>query len=252
VTSLGLLSALPASAVLTASDQFTDTDTTLNGNTGGTGWNGVWRGNTTSTNVSPTSLAYGGAAVPTVGGSVNVLDNNSGHFRTLSAGLGTDGTTIYLSYLAQSSSGGGYAGISLFNGSDSDEVFFTGKPTGYTNFGFFRTDSPAAVTSTSPVTTLSLLIYKIEFGAGTTTGNERVSLFVNPALGTEPATASASALDVGSFIFDRIRIQAGNGDSGSVDEIRFGTTYADVVPEPSAALMAALGVFSLVLRRRRA
>jgi MYXO-CTERM domain-containing protein len=97
-----------------------------------------------------------------------------------------------------------------------------------------------------------LLVYKIEFGAGTTTGNERVSLFVNPALGTEPATASASALDVGSFIFDRIRIQAGNGDSGSVDEIRFGTTYADVVPEPSAALMAALGVFSLVLRRRRA
>jgi len=249
---IAMLSALPARAALIASDQFTDTESTLAGNTGGTGWSAAWTGS--GQTVVATSLQYtdsNGAILPTAGGAVNFGGNNTESFRVLTAGLGTDGTTIYMSFLAQITSGD-YAGIALFNG--TNEVFFAGKPFGATNFGYEKGGGGDRVTAAnSPVTSLSLLVYKIEFGAGTTLGNERVSLFVNPTLGTEPTTISVSN-NFPTFAFDRIRISSGlNAVTGQVDEFRMGTTYLDVapVPEPSAALLSALGVFGLAVRRRR-
>lgn len=72
------------------------------------------------------------------------------------------------------------------------------------------------------------------------------------ALGTfQPVTLTyaATAGDVGKTI--RIQINADFDGSASDDYVDFDNVVLDVVPEPSSAVLGALGLCSLLLRRRR-
>ncbi|HEX8310717.1 MAG TPA: PEP-CTERM sorting domain-containing protein [Chthoniobacteraceae bacterium] len=91
-------------------------------------------------------------------------------------------------------------------------------------------------------------------------GTETFDLFINPAPGVVPTTpdASLSGFNLASVYY--ITFFGGNDvviDDPSlsviyqIDEIRGGTTYFDVVPEPSTALSLMLGFGLLVSRRRR-
>lgn len=97
---------------------------------------------------------------------------------------------------------------------------------------------------------------------------DRIYLWINPNnLLQEPDINSAdvtltpielSASNDRDYIFNVIRLFGGNFNttvgysSVQVDEIRIGTEWIDVVPEPSSAALALLGGLTLLLWRRRA
>jgi hypothetical protein len=99
--------------------------------------------------------------------------------------------------------------------------------------------------STNSITNLTLLVMRFDFVSnvvdiinGDNTTNDNVFIWVNPPLGTEPSTASATTNIIGlkDFSFNRFRLFAG-GLSGTqanaemyLDEIRIGDTYAEVTP----------------------
>ncbi len=123
--------------------------------------------------------------------------------------------------------------------------------------------------SNVPATTLSLIVVRIDLNIGGGT-LDSFKVYVNPTLGAEPAVADASS-SAYNFLtslseINRVRMRAGgssNSTSGlnlgasqlAVDEIRIGTTYADVtpftVPEPTSSLLFGIGATYFALGRRR-
>ena len=120
--------------------------------------------------------------------------------------------------------------------------------------GFALASRPSAV----PIDRLSLVVVRIDHHAG----NDNAYLFVNPTLGVEPeiSTADATSLGIYDFSFNQVRPFANQGIPNvpdaeiSIDELRIGTSYADVtpiVPEPAALTLVGLGVVGSIRRGRR-
>ena len=133
------------------------------------------------------------------------------------------------------------------------------------------------VYSESKFDELSLVVMRIDH----LPGNDNFHFWVNPALSVDPSDSSASghflaseieataaSLSVepyllpgdGEFSFNRVRLFAGNSNvipfaEWLLDEIRVGTTFADVtphlVPEASGATYAIVSVIGFASRRRR-
>lgn len=228
----------------------------LVGQNGGTGWGGSWTAIDAgaSGGVQSGSLTYGDLVTSGNQAYVTTTAGTSGFSRALGSTF-SDATTntIYLSFAFNWNSGTRFLGLQLLNGGTSAIEF--NKFAGQSNFGIQSGTGSTAITTG----TTNFVVVKIEFNAS---GNDTVSLYTNPSLtGGEPMTAS-STRSFASLSFNTIRLATGydNGSqttaAAAFDEIRIGTTYADVVsaiPEPSsfAALagIAALG-FVAVGRRR--
>ncbi len=128
--------------------------------------------------------------------------------------------------------------------------------TGSMSARFFDADSYAGTSSGSLSVidgTTRLIVGHIEWGESG--ANDTLSLY---APGTDmvlgSAFSTASFIDNQS-VYDTLTFTARNNSSTehtTIDEIRFGATLADVtpVPEPSAALLGAVGAL-LLLRRRK-
>jgi hypothetical protein len=251
-TPLALAPAVVSAAPI-ASESFNYAASSLGTANGGSGWTTAWAGG--STNVTAPGL------VPGVGNKLTTNNDNNGAFRGV-AGQGTDGTTVWLSYLVSGTGApvpAAYAGLSLFQ--NGTENVFTGKRSNQTTWGVERSGGTGGDSVVSANTTVHRLVFRIEFGAGTTLGNERITMWIDPAGGgASPGGSPAVTLtDVANFTFDRIRVQSGNGTSINVDEVFLGTTFADVVPVPVPetshvlpAALAALGITGLVRRRSAA
>ncbi|MGI8965850.1 MAG: hypothetical protein ACR2H1_07140, partial [Limisphaerales bacterium] len=100
--------------------------------------------------------------------------------------------------------------------------------------------------STVSYSRTNLIVVRIDHISGASFDN--AYLFVNPLLGSEPTLSQADTNSIGAFdfTFNRIRPFAGGDRSTSagspyaelvLDEIRIGTTYADVVPFVSAPVL---------------
>jgi hypothetical protein len=195
-------------------------------------------------------LTFGGVGA---GNKLTTNNDNNGAFRSL-ASQGTDGTTLWLGYLASGVGtpvAAGYAGLSLFSG--TTENLFTGKRTNQINWGLERSGGGGGGDSTALAdTSTHFLVFKLDFGAGTTAGNERITMYVDPTpgLAAPDVAAAVTLLNVPTFTFDRIRLQSGNGSAFSADEVRLGTAFVDV-PEPSVVLSLWIGAAGLLSRRRR-
>lgn len=157
--------------------------------------------------------------------------------RTLSSG------TKYVSFLVRNSfdSGGNWAGVYLKG--DNATSLFAGFRGGFsvsqTSFGLGSVNSgstaPTAGTSlgrTVPLdnTTAHLIVVKIIFN--TSGANDTVSFWANPPAGaSDPgvaANATITTFDVGNLSGIGLNLQGGS-PTFTLDEIRVGETYADVV-----------------------
>jgi hypothetical protein len=156
----------------------------------------------------------------------------NGAIRNLAQPLGADGTTAYVSFLVQPNGTlnegifGGFFGLTL-NGSLGNDLFI-GKPGGGAlnryvletrgGFGQVPSDLSAIVGRTS------LLVLKAQFQPG----NDQFTLYTDPLPGAAEPTGTVLKTDLDLGIVYRIGIYSSG--AFTIDEIRIGTTFADVVP----------------------
>ncbi|MBW2453061.1 MAG: hypothetical protein JRI68_01045, partial [Deltaproteobacteria bacterium] len=135
--------------------------------------------------------------------------------------IGLDGTSIWVSFLAQSYDGAGdgrYAYVAL---GDSLRMGKVGDTTG--NWGVADPGSSAtevgSISSSEPV----FLVARVDFAAG----DDLATVWLNPSLQTEPS-APDLALTVDDFSFTYVTVEGRY--STDFDEIRLGTSYEAVTP----------------------
>jgi hypothetical protein len=235
----------------------------LNSANGGVGWNTDW-------NLGNSAIILGGFnytdsfgnQLVTIGNRAATDENNAGNFRSFPILRSTG--TVYFSFLLRNinaASPSNYAGFSLFSG-PSERIFFGetnfyNGPLGHEQIGTTVTQFPGTNAGL-----LNLVVVKLEFNAGTISGNEKATIFINPALANEPTSTPYVLNNLTNFAFDTIRIQSGRTGGSSpleiceIDEIRFGDTYADVtphvIPEPHGFGFNALGFLTMLsLWRKR-
>jgi hypothetical protein len=238
-----------------ASDPFDYPVGSINGRNGGSGFSQPYSGNG---QVNAGSLLY--TDLPTTGNHVSTTTNGNGMFRLFSTvgrpigmldgsgKFGADGSSVYISFLERLDSGvvtafGDYGGISFFNGATENLFFGDLGFDGFHKFwGVDPQEGSAAVKESGVLvdSTIRLLIGRIDFASG----SETIRFYVDPPLGAEPSTPAIGPFLMHDFRFDRIRIQSGGNGLYSFDEVSIGTTYANVVPEPTA--YGLLGVSSLL------
>ena len=229
---------------------------TVVGQNGGTGWSGGYAQNVGNSAAAYSEVSDIASSFPNLSSSGNQLHLNGtsapggseGVYRNLASSYSTAGNVYWISVLLQIDNGvsASYAGVSLFSGTTED--FFFGQRNGSSTWGFEQHAGADASSSVSAASSADgLLVVELD-------GNTHMaSLFINPTSlgGSAPNTADRT-LTFTDFTFNRIRAQAGN-ENLDVDELRFGTTYADVTPVPEGAtvLPAVLVLVIAVIVERR-
>lgn len=271
---------MPLEAVLLVYEPFDyASDSLVNLQNGGTGFVEAWADDSLMGNqdsISSGSLSYSGLS--TSGNSLRMVSPTTpigaDVMRRFTTIPGTAGTTTWVSFLfafegsSAPLASGDFAALALSpttqisygpyfgiyddpNGSPGDKVFGIG--TSETN--------PVALSDIAFVPGQTyLLVASIEWHAGTAV--ETVNLYVNPALASAPITpdATLTALNVATNgssggtnrVLKTALFAGGVGTNWIFDEIRVGTTYADVavaVPESRAGSLILLGGAFLFLRR---
>ncbi|MBW2269250.1 MAG: PEP-CTERM sorting domain-containing protein [Deltaproteobacteria bacterium] len=101
---------------------------------------------------------------------------------------------------------------------------------------------------------LNFLVLRVDFADG---DDEFAYLWVNPLLDAVPDTGDADASgDIKEFSFDFLRLQLEEDTDVGIDELRLGSTAAEVmphtpVPEPGTLALLALGLTTLAVAGRR-
>lgn len=217
----------------------------LGGLNGGSGWNGAWTGGA-STTISTAGMGYAkeasvllasGGKLQCAGGSGSRLIATGAGSPAHAAGLvdasgriGADGTSVWVAFLGQCITSGADFSIDFTR----PGAPFPLPQTGVISLGAPRQWRfwPHANLAGIPATDKVLLVWRIDF---TTTANDSCSLWINPTPGTLPSDASrdyhVSAWD---WSFDRLSFSGGSATTLHFDELRVGTSYADVAPiDPS-------------------
>jgi hypothetical protein len=256
LASLALMT-LPAQAGLLAYEGFNYPagSGNLTGLSGGFGWNGSWQTvNNGSSSVQSVGLTASGNApsgydAHSVGNSAFTpngtrtgrwLDESPGGsfgsqgYLTGSGSIGADGKTLYLSFLQQVNGSSSYYEFELHRGnlSDPGRMAGVGNDTG-DNDVHFRIESPAGGSSSftdlgAGNTSVNFYVVRIDFNYSG--GSSTVTLYRNPTTATEPATSTAQINGItADMSFDGISFGAFNsGRTVAHDEVRLGTSYADV------------------------
>lgn len=271
-------------------DGFEVGDGTLAGNAGGTGLPGNWSGASllTTTSLSYGALATsGGRGITNPGTQFDSNSISPGNTLT-NAGLMADGATVWFSALlvnyGQNPAGDPLSGdfrtyISLgTGGADGFDRVGGNGGSGFTaalskngtgtvaaqawndgsdGTGGAKRSAPYPV---APLNSTILVVGSITWGEfGVTPDVFNVYLpGTDLVQGSVVSTVSADFDQLGASdpanAFDTISIAGGRPQNGTpeFDELRFGSSYAEVtpIPEPSAALLGAIGALALLRRRR--
>jgi len=235
------------------------------GQNGGTGWGGSWQSPTSEgflhTVRTPTAIAYSGYN----GGSTPAA--SGGNYLNLAAAFGFD-NPVSVSRSLDTTVGGVYDtnGYLLSPGLiGADNTTLWGSLL-YSNDGVAQGTSTKTlqlegggtfVTTLAQPSASNFLVFRVNFGAGAT---DTVTTFSNPNLASFDGTSGGVTSAPGDYSFNTLRLvetysngPAGQGSEGQYDDIRFGSTLADVspIPEPSAALLALVGLSSILMLRSR-
>lgn len=225
----------------------------LSGMSGGEGFDNSWGNVLNNGSITVTSPGATYPQLSTEGNRATLTPGtaDAAAFRLLDAPI--DSGTIYISFLAQNTNGGNrFLALSLYDGGNSsgNEKLTMGQVNGASTWG-----STGSLTTSVSSANATLIVMRIDFNAG---GNETLSMYLNPTSDIEPLTPNGTgSREISSF--DRFRIASGFGSGGNtstvgwIDEIRIGTTFADVapVPEPQTFILLGLGLGALFLRKRR-
>jgi len=235
-----MLSSAPARASQVAYESFTPSFPIYAN--GGTGFNGPWTQggfNVSGSGYTPLEGSLCFAKLPASGGSVSgpAFSAINGAVRNLASPLGQDNTTVYLSFLIQPQGTlhagifRGFFGLTL-SGSLGTELF-VGKPGGGADDEYVleaRGGAFQVPSGTSAVVgRTALLVVRADFRPG----KDVFTLYVNPRpRDPEPSSGAVEAdLDLG--LVSRLGLYSTG--AFAIDEVRIGTTYADVVPVGGSA-----------------
>ncbi|WP_269523000.1 hypothetical protein [Coraliomargarita parva] len=259
-----------ASASLVAYDGFDGytAGTALNGGAQGSGWTSDWAEATagdstiqTAGLIDPNGLVSGGSQAllsqPTAARS-NVDDYLT---RTFAAQAGD----VYISFLLQAGTGidtSDFYNFQVSNGAtgNASDALGVGIRNTSGNPFFARVGSSndnATTNSLTSSTTGETFLVVAKFSKDGSTEYNRTDLYLNPTSSSEPLTADASATaDITGLseisLFSVRNYNPESGDTIWIDELRIGTTFASVVPEPSSfALIAGFMSMTWVMLRRR-
>lgn len=269
-----------AQAALVIYEPFSQSTGLLNGKAGGTGL-GNWTSTTGASGnvIAAPTLSYG--ILPNAGNQVNIpAGQASGDARATTttalatAGLLNNGATLWFSVVTTGALGSNqHSGFAFGDAPlvpSFDGARLSGNAVGfYTRQGnvqaavWSSTSAgllPDALSGTlaTPQTSTNLVVGKIEWGA--TAGDvEKITIF-RPSLATLslPATSvSTTIAGLNQASFNIVSFASRQGVQ-SFDEIRFGSSFNDVigvtaaaVPEPATASLGLLALGGLMLRRRR-
>jgi hypothetical protein len=258
-------------AGLIAYDGFNDytAGSNLFGQSGGTGWSGAWA---SSGDTGPTWTAYAtGLGYTDTEGKTLATQLGSGEANNplLSppatkwlvfnrAFSGQSSGTLYFSQLINfyyNEGGKGPDYVSVQNSERKSAVMFSPAWGNSTQRLIVRDTTTAetsvALTGNSPSAgTTYFVVGRIDFNANGT--SEVVKLYINPTLSAEPGTYTATVnnRDLGTISLWEGFFRGGNlTNTVYIDEIRVGTTWADVapvVPEPSTIVLLASGLVGLL------
>jgi streptogramin lyase len=235
----------------------------LAGQNGGQGFSGAWyqggfNVSTSAGTLESGSLAY--SPLATTGNQLTIpaKGNLNGLERNFASSISSG--TVYISY-ALCPEGGFYGIASGCNGiylhGSLNDLFFGNSGINGKYAMEQRGGNGEVTSSVVPVVgQTEFLVLKAQL----LSGNDVFTLYTNPTPGApEPSTGLVkSDLDIGSL--SNLVIYSGLasnlGGAFNYDEIRVGTTYADVtpIPEPSTLALLGVGAISLLgyaLRRRR-
>ncbi len=269
---------LPTRAALMNYDPFAYSGTTLNGQNGGTGWNGGWfqTGSSPSDQLSDdgVSLTYPGtfesplSTPPTSGSRVDTGGLNASSSRLLAQTipLNVDGTVAYVSALIRknAANGGGVTTDNIlleFVDSSANRRWGVGiegtgdKPWLNAN----GSTTPASGPAVTPGDTYFMVAKIVSSASSVDTAYLKVfgTGYSSQVPVAEPTTWDATLTESTGAILDRIRVRIDSGNTaaaaGEVDEIRIGDSWADVigVPEPASGLLAIGAVVATTLAARR-
>ena len=240
--------ASPARATLIAYEGFDYSPAGyLDGLNGGTGFNSAWEDATSPgpvvTDSSAGSLNYVGNPTPVTGGYVNFVEPSS---RTLTTPLTYNtGDTYYMSFLIRKDFPGVGVYVKLVNGDHhySNYTYRTwlGGISGSTDNFSYGGVYGHFIDLGYTVGTMAMVVTRLVALPDTNEYERSYSYFQSPASvsTTEPGdgawdvtrTENASSLARGA---DTLWVMSGAAMGGSIDEIRIGTTFADVIAGAAA------------------
>ena len=260
---------------------------------GGTGFTTTWDDVANDGEILAPALSYtdGGGRTLITSGNMARMDGNtvgtSVNFRTIDAAQYSAATVLYVSMLGQKiPSGlgtpldsravnmavfaGGAERVSIGHGTNVPAGGFGGEY----RWGYFTGgngangqvgDTTFAHYSSVNIQSRAFSVLKIELNANGI--NERMTFYVNPLLDAEGSnTPSAIVIDTRDIALvmsdlNRLRPFGGNQNANGagimdLDELRVGSTWADVtpftgIPEPCSAALSGLAGLMLLRRRRK-
>jgi len=256
-------------AAVLAAESFTyATGSGLNGLNGGTGWAGAWSnadGDVTLANTNA-SLAYPASTNLTSSGGrlqLGTADTSATATRLLSTGmsLSPNGNNFYSSALINISAIGQSAIVQFQDNSGNIRWNYGINAAGNFTVGVAPENAGqnAIIANTvAELGTTYLVVARIR--TNTAAGNDEVFLKIfDPSdavsMPLDDSGWDASANGNSGVTLTRTNLVFGNagGQALQFDELRIGTTFADVagVPEPARAMMLAIAALGLMLPRHR-
>lgn len=205
----------------------------VTGGSAGSGWASSWTQDGAGGSIASSGLVYADAAgnVLNVSG-LSATTQSTTTVRNFRSIPTTASNSVWISFLYQIPSGGPkFVGLSFYRAGQT--IFAIQSPS---------TDSTAKIwlgnyvvagsvsTNKGVFGQTHLIVLRVQKGVGAG-GNDVVDAYVDPLLTAEPS--GPVSISASNFDFDSVRMAGQDGSPLMLDEIRIGTTYADVTPHTS-------------------